>query len=79
MAMRIIVDMEFGDGEWWDVASRTCPFSEMKPIFEGYQPEIEVSDYVGEEIETWGKTIDGWNDGTEYASHPLLFNPVDEA
>src|SRR5678816_1656872 len=75
----ITVDEEFGADIWWRdaQAASDCP-KELLPILHGLEPEVIVPADRGAAIEQWCKTIPGWNDGTAYASHPLLFNQKEE-
>ena len=77
MATRITVDREFGSDSWWDNATAAPDRpAKLTPILTGKEREIEVSDTEAAEIERWCAAIPGWGEGTEYAAHPLLFNPA---
>lgn len=77
--IRIIVDEEFGAESWWDAARERadCPPALRALLHNVSDWEIEVTEEEAAQIEAWCKSIPGWNDGTAYASHPLLFNPAD--
>lgn len=75
---RITVDEEFGDQYWWDNATAASDLpSQLEPLFLYDDRYATVTDEEAEAIERWCETIPGWNDGSEIASHPLLFSPED--
>lgn len=39
---------------------------------------VHVDDPVASELLAWSITLPGWNDGPEYARHPLLFQPLEQ-
>jgi hypothetical protein len=78
MATRITVDKEFGADSWWDEAreAENRP-PQLDPLINAHQQEVVVEDDEVATIKKWCGSISGWNEGTEYAPHPLLFNPAD--
>lgn len=73
--VRLAVDFEFESRTWWDGGGQD--------LWEGITEGFEESSVVLEEslAQSWlaaaGK-IDGWDDGHEYAPHPVTVGAIDE-
>ena len=75
---KITVDWEFGADFWWEDAKKRqdIPLA-LRPILQGEEEEIFINDEEATVVERWCESIEGWDKGTAFASHPLLFNPID--
>ena len=75
MLVRLAIDFENTAKSWWENGGRDL----WQSIVEGF----DNNDVVLEEslAHSWleeAARIDGWNDGREYAPHPICLKPIDE-
>ncbi len=73
--VRLAVDFEFDSRVWWDQGGQD--------LWDGITEGFEESSVVVEQnlAESWlaaAQKIGGWNDGHEYAPHPVNVSPVPE-
>jgi hypothetical protein len=80
--VRIMVDPEYGPESWWDAARAEAnagrlPTPRLAPLLDvGGPDEIDVLPAMAATIRHWASRLPGWNDGPEYARHPLIFEEV---
>jgi hypothetical protein len=75
MLARLAIDFENPAKSWWANGGRE--------LWEGIAEGFDTNEVVLEEslADSWlaeAARIPGWNDGPEYAPHPILLKPVDE-
>ncbi len=75
MLVRLAIDFENSADHWWNNGGRD--------LWESVACDVDQSDVVVEEsiAASWlaeARRIEGWNDGPDYAPHPILTKPVDE-
>ncbi len=73
--IRLAVDFEFESRTWWDEGGQD--------LWDAITDGADESAVVLEEslAESWvaqAEKIEGWDDGHEYAPHPVSVSPVDE-
>jgi len=76
----IQVDYENNDDAWWDAArsSVDCP-KVLQPIVHGNEDEVVVTARQLRQAEVWAGALPGWDEGPQFAPHPLLMgNPAEE-
>lgn len=77
-AYRFVVDWEntgeTADGQnWWDEArARTDTPRELIDLMTAEDSEAIVPLPRAEEVAAWCESIPGWDNGPEYAPHPLI-------
>ena len=75
VVVRLAVDFEHASRIWWDAGGQEL----WDGITEGFDGSAVV---VDEDLaESWlnaARGIAGWDDGPEYAPHPVSVNPVAE-
>jgi len=74
MAKNILVDFEYAAGDWWAAArsSENVPSAAVPLLEPGNSNVIRVSDEEAEQIMAWASGLPGWDEGPEYARHPLI-------
>ena len=73
--VRLAIDYEFSSREWWDAGGQD--------LWEALADTGETAVVVLEETlaDSWlaqARALPGWNDGHEYAPHPVAVSPADE-
>ncbi len=73
--VRLSIDFEFASQTWWERGGRE--------LWEGIAEGFDGSSLVLDEAlaESWlsqARAISGWDDGPDYAPHPIAVSPVDE-
>ena len=73
--VRLSIDFEFASRTWWDRGGRE--------LWEGISEGFDGSSLVLDEAlaESWlsqACAIPGWDEGPDYAPHPIAVSPVDE-
>jgi hypothetical protein len=70
---RISVDWEFAAEDWW-MAAQTDQHTPaaFAPMLADNTDSITVSDDEADQIIAWATNLPGWDDGPEYAVHPLI-------
>jgi hypothetical protein len=72
---RLSVDFEHGSRTWWDSGGREL----WDGIAEGFDgSSVTLDDDLAEAWLAEARKIAGWDDGSEYAPHPIRMTPVDE-
>jgi hypothetical protein len=73
--LRLSVDFEFASRTWWEKGGRDL----WEGIAEGFDGSSVILD--DDLVESWlaqARQIPGWNDGPDYAPHPIAVSPVEE-
>ncbi len=75
MLLRLAIDFEHPSRRWWE--------SGGQELWEGAVEDFDTHEVVLEAslAESWleaAAAIPGWDDGPEYAPHPVQAKPVDE-
>jgi hypothetical protein len=73
--VRIAIDYEHESRRWWESGGQDL----WDAVLESPGSNDVVLD--GSLAESWlsqARAIEGWDDGPEYAPHPLTLQPVDE-
>ena len=73
--VRLSIDFEFPSQTWWERGGRE--------LWEGIAEGFDGSSLVLDEAlaESWlsqARGIPGWDEGRDYAPHPIAVSPVDE-
>ena len=73
--VRLSIDFEFPSQTWWERGGRE--------LWEGIAEGFDGSSLVLDEAlaESWlsqARVIPGWDEGPDYAPHPIAVSPVDE-
>ena len=73
--LRLSVDFENTAGNWWDAGGRD--------LWEGITEGFDNNSVVLEKslAESWldaARKLPGWDDGPEYAPHPITISTIDE-
>jgi hypothetical protein len=73
--LRLSIDFEFSSQTWWEQGGRG--------LWEGIAEGFDGSSLVLDEAlaESWlsqARAIPGWDEGPDYAPHPIAVSPVDE-
>ncbi len=75
MLVRLTIDYENSSQRWWDSGGREL----WEAIVEvGDSAAVVLDETVAESWMTQARQLPGWDDGPEYAPHPILRRPVDE-
>ena len=72
---RLVIDFENPCPTWWEGGGTE--------LWEGIREGFDGNDALVERAlaDSWlqaAATIEGWNDGPEYAPHPIRIKPIDE-
>lgn len=73
--IRLAIDFEFASRTWWDSGGQQL----WEALAEGFDGSGVVVD--PDLAASWlaqAEQIDGWDDGAEYAPHPVRAVPLDE-
>ncbi|HJO24789.1 MAG: hypothetical protein QF890_01150 [Myxococcota bacterium] len=73
--VRLAIDYEFSSRQWWDQGGQD--------LWEALADASETAAIVLDEAlaDSWlaqAGSLPGWNDGPEYAPHPIAVSPADE-
>ena len=73
--VRLSIDFEFSSRTWWEAGGRE--------LWDGIGEGFDGSSVVLDEplAASWleqARALPGWDDGAEYAPHPIHLSPVDE-
>ncbi len=75
MLVRLAIDFENPARRWWENGGRDL----WESVSEGFeQNDIVVDESIAASWLAQAEKIEGWNDGPEYAPHPVLTKPVDD-
>lgn len=75
MTVRISVDWENAGEPWWCAvrASQSIPAAIRLLLESDTADSVVVDGEAARAVRAWAEALPGWNDGPEYARHPLLF------
>ncbi|MEM7411790.1 MAG: hypothetical protein AAF430_16285 [Myxococcota bacterium] len=72
---KLAIDFEFASRTWWENGGQDL----WDAVTEGFDGSgVLVDDDLAKSWMAQAASIDGWNDGTEYAPHPVRASEVDE-
>lgn len=75
MLVKLGIDYEHSSRVWWDAGGLEL----WESIAEAPDaPSIVVDDAIADSWLTEASRLPGWNDGPEYAPHPITRSEVDE-
>ena len=75
MLVRLAIDFENPGALWWEGGGRDL----WEGLIEGFdQSEIVLEESLARSWLAEAEKIAGWNDGRDYAPHPIVLKPVDE-
>lgn len=73
--VRLAIDFENPCREWWENGGREL----WDGLLEGFEEnDVVLDESLAQSVLARAAAIPGWNDGPEYAPHPLIVKPVDE-
>jgi len=73
--LRLSVDFENTAQSWWDAGGRDL----WEGIIEGFDNNsVVLDDSLAESWLASARKLPGWDDGPEYAPHPITIAAVDE-
>ena len=72
--VRLTIDFEFSSRTWWDEGGQD--FWDM--LTDGLDHSVVLEASVADSWVADAKKIEGWDDGHEYAPHPIAVVPVSE-
>jgi hypothetical protein len=73
--VRLSVDYEFSSRNWWEEGGQEL----WDAITQGFDGGVVLLE--GDLARSWleqARAVPGWNDGPEYAPHPIAEAPVDD-
>ncbi len=72
--VRLAVDFENRSPEWWDSGGREL----WDSLLEGFDNnDVVLEGSIAESVLAEASKIPGWDDGPEYAPHPICVKPID--
>ena len=72
---RLSIDYEFSSRSWWENGGQEM----WDALTEGFdRGGIVVDEHLATSWLAQAEKISGWNDGAEYAPHPISLGEVDE-
>ena len=73
--VRLSIDFENASQTWWDKGGRDL----WEGITEGFDNNsVVLDDSLAESWLDTARKLPGWDDGPEYAPHPIMLSPIDE-
>jgi hypothetical protein len=73
--VRLAIDFENPCREWWEYGGQEL----WDGLLEGFEEnDVVLDESVAQSVLVRAAAIPGWDDGPEYAPHPLIVKPVDE-
>ena len=73
--VRLAIDFENTNQEWWDAGGREL----WESLLEGFDNnDVLLDESVADSVLAQAAEIPGWEGGPEYAPHPLCVKPIDE-
>ena len=72
---RLSIDFEFSSRTWWEGGGQEL-WDAVTGGFEG--SSVDVDDDLAASWLEQARAIDGWDEGAEYAPHPVRASSVDE-
>jgi hypothetical protein len=73
--VRLAIDYEFPSRVWWEGGGQEL-WDALTEAFDG--GGVVVDDHLAASWLAQAEQIEGWDDGAEYAPHPVRQSPVDE-
>jgi hypothetical protein len=72
---KLAIDFEFGSRVWWESGGQQL----WDAVTEGFDGSgVLVDDDLAESWMLQARSIEGWDDGSEYAPHPIRLEDVNE-
>ncbi|MDH3521418.1 MAG: hypothetical protein OEM49_13265 [Myxococcales bacterium] len=72
--VRLSIDFEFPSRTWWENGGQQL----WDGIAEGFDgSHVLIDESLAESWLTQARAIEGWNEGHEYAPHPVRLSPLD--
>jgi hypothetical protein len=72
---RLAIDFEFSSRTWWESGGQEL----WEAVTEGFDGSgVVVDDDLADSWLAQARTLDGWDDGAEYAPHPVRISAIDE-
>ena len=72
---KLAIDFEFSSRLWWENGGQEL----WEAVTEGFDGSgVVVEDNLAESWLAQARTISGWDDGAEYAPHPVRISEIDE-
>jgi len=72
---RLAIDFEFSSRTWWDSGGQEL----WDAVTEGFDGSgVVVDDDLADSWVAQARAIPGWDEGAEYAPHPIRVSTVDE-
>ena len=73
--VRLAIDFENESKLWWESGGREL----WEGLLEGFDNnDVVLEESIAESVIAQAAEIPGWDDGPDYAPHPLRVKPVDE-
>jgi hypothetical protein len=73
--VRLAIDYEFPSRTWWENGGQEL-WDGLTEAFDG--GGVVVDDHLAASWLAQAEQIEGWNEGADYAPHPIRQAPVDE-
>ena len=73
--LRLAIDFEFPSRTWWESGGQDL-WDALTEAFDG--SNVVVDDDLAASWLTQARAIPGWDEGAEYAPHPIRMSPLDE-
>ena len=75
MLIRLAIDFENRAEAWWEAGGRQL----WESIVEGFDNhDVVLEESLARSWLVEAEKIPGWNEGPDYAPHPIVLKPVDE-
>ena len=72
---KLAIDFEFASRVWWEGGGQEL----WDAVTEGFDGSgVLVDDHLAESWMQQARAIDGWDEGSEYAPHPIRVEDVSE-
>ena len=75
MMVKLVIDFENASRHWWENGGQEL-WNGIAEGFDGSKVLVEFS--IAESWIAEAAKLPGWDDGPEYAPHPVVVRPVDE-
>jgi len=73
--VRLAIDFENRSRRWWENGGRDL----WEGLLEGFEDhDVVLEESIADSVLAEAAKIPGWDDGPEYAPHPLCVKPIDE-
>lgn len=74
MLIRLSIDFEHEGRRWWDHGGREL----WAGILESGEDDVVLDEALARSWLAQAEAIEGWDDGPDYAPHPVTARPVDD-